>query len=377
MISTRISRRALLANLGMAATATAVARAMPQGVHARRAAAPADAPLVLLNSNENPYGPPPLVADALREALTTANRYPDSRYEQFLARVARLHAMPQKNVIAGCGSTEILKMAADAFTGPDRKLITATPTFEAIGHYARARGVQVETVPLTGDYAHDLERMLASAKNGAGLIYICNPNNPSATLTPADAMAHFIAQLPDGVYVLIDEAYHHFAMGMPQYRSSLEDAGHLPNRVIVARTFSKVYGLAGMRLGYGVSDGATIERMRSCQVFDNLNTAVAAAGSAALDDEGGMRSAVRRIVSDRDDFFRQAAARKLTTIPSCANFAMLKAGRPAGDVIRHFEQRGVLIGRRFPGFEHYVRISFGTPQQMQTFWRVWDEMPAA
>jgi histidinol-phosphate aminotransferase len=145
----------------------------------------------------------------------------------------------------------------------------------------------------------------------------------------------------------------------------------------VARTFSKVYGMAGMRLGYGVADPATIERMRACQIFDNLNTAVASAGSVALEDEGGMRDAARRIVRDRDEFFRQVSARRLEALPSCANFAMVKTGRPAAEVIQYFERKGVLIGRRFPAMEQYVRVSFGTPEQMQVFWRVWDEMHSA
>jgi histidinol-phosphate aminotransferase len=324
---------------------------------------------ILLNSNENPYGPFPSVQAAMEAALRKANRYPDHQYRELVNRIASYNSIAPEQVILGIGSTEILKMAADAFTGPDRPLILADPTFEAIAWYAEKNGARVITVPLTSDYAHDLDAMVSKAPKSGALIYLCNPNNPTASLTPAAKIEAFVNNLPPNVTVLLDEAYHHFAVGAQQYRSFLD--GKNP-RVIVARTFSKVYALAGMRLGYGVSTAETIKQLRSYQTHDNINIAVASCGTVALNDDEAMHAAVARNAADRDAFMRQAQAHVLKVIPSYANFAMFEANRPVKQVIAYFEQQGIHIGRPFPPLNTHVRITFGKPQEMAAFWKAWD-----
>jgi histidinol-phosphate aminotransferase len=329
---------------------------------------------ILLNSNENPYGPFPSVQAAMEAALRRANRYPDHQYRELVNRIASYNSVAPEQVILGIGSTEILKMAADAFTGPDRPLILADPTFEAIAWYAEKNGAPVIKVPLTSDYAHDLEAMVAKAPKAGALIYLCNPNNPTASLTPASKIEAFVNGLPPNVTVLIDEAYHHFAMGAPQYRSFLD--GKNP-RVIVARTFSKVYALAGMRLGYAVSTADTVKQLRSYQTHDNINIAAASCGTVALDDDQAMRAAVARNAADRDAFLRQAQSRGLKVIPSYANFAMFDAGHPVKQVIAYFEQQNIRIGRPFPPYDSKVRITFGKPAEMAAFWTAWDGFSSA
>jgi histidinol-phosphate/aromatic aminotransferase/cobyric acid decarboxylase-like protein len=218
--------------------------------------------------------------------------------------------------------------------------------------------------------------MLARAGSAPSLIYICNPNNPTASLTPRKDLEGFVNRLPANSYVLIDEAYHHFATESPDYVSFLEKPVDDP-RVIVARTFSKIYGMAGMRLGYGISAPETAQLMRRYQIQDNVNMVAAQAGLASLQDAAAMHSAARRNTADRQEFFSQAVRRGLKAIPSYANFAMMDAGRPATEVATYFKSKGILIGRRFPPMENFVRISFGLPEQMQQFWRAWDGMKAA
>ncbi|MBV9436635.1 MAG: histidinol-phosphate aminotransferase family protein [Acidobacteria bacterium] len=347
-----------------------------QAVDAKTALGAARANAILLNSNENPYGPLPKTNAAMQQALGWANRYPDFEYDSLVWAIADLHKVHPHQVVTGCGSTELLRVSACAFLAPGSKLILAWPTFEAIPAYAEPTGAEIVKLPLTSNYAHDLDAMLSHTSSGPSLIYICNPNNPTASLTPRKDLDAFIAKLPSNSYLLIDEAYHHFATGSPDYVSYLDQLTSNP-RVIVARTFSKIYGMAGMRLGYGVSSEETAARLRRFQNQDNVNMVAAQAGLAALQDTVEMQTATRRIVADRQEFFNQASRRGLKAIPSYANFAMMDAGRPASEVSTYFKNKGILIGRRFPLMDNYVRISFGRPTEMQQFWKVWDEMKSS
>jgi histidinol-phosphate aminotransferase len=325
---------------------------------------------ILLNSNENAYGPFPSVL-AMAYPFQGVNRYPDHHSDVISERLAAQYNVELNRVVTGCGSTEILRMAACAFTGPGKKLVMATPTFEAIEGYAAAMQAQVVKVPLAANFSHDLGAMLKAAGTDAGLIYICNPNNPTGNLTPRAEMEAFIARLPKTTRVLIDEAYHDFVPAGADYASFLDhwtDDG----RIIVARTFSKIYGLAGMRLGFGIASKEAAAEMRKHRLEDSLNVFVLRCAMASLDDGAGYRQAVQRNAADREEFMRQAAARKLKLIPSAANFVMIETGRPIRPLIAEFRKNNIAIGRPFPPLDTYARISLGTPEQMKEFWKVWD-----
>jgi histidinol-phosphate aminotransferase len=327
---------------------------------------------IILNSNENAYGPFPSVMKAMQDGLRYANRYPDSHFDALWEAIARTHNASKEQIFLGCGSTDILRMAAECFTGPDRPLITATPTFEALVHYAKRNKAPVTQIPLrTSDYAHDLEKMLAAASSAPSLVYICNPNNPTASLTPRAEIEQFLQKLPQNAHVIIDEAYHHFVTD-PNYRSFAERPIDDP-RVIVARTFSKVFGMAGMRVGYAVAHPQTIEKLGEHYVYDNPNVVGAIGATAGLNDQAGLKAASQRIISDREAFIAAARKRNLKLIPSQANFIMFDSGRPVRQAIEFFAKQNVRIGRPFPPYETHVRVSLGTPTEMQTFWRVWDQ----
>jgi histidinol-phosphate aminotransferase len=331
---------------------------------------------ILLNSNENAFGAFPSVKLAMRDAIDISNRYPDYEFDALYSAIAKHHSVRPENVVIGCGSTDILRMAAEAFCNRANLLVQAAPTFEALGMYAKRRSTNVFAVPLRGDYSHDLDAMLAKIKSeNADLVYICNPNNPTGSITPTAQIESFIQELPQNTHVLIDEAYHHFATEAAGYAPL---AGkHLDDpRVIIARTFSKIYGLAGMRVGYALAHPQTVEQMANFIVFDNPNTLAARAAVAALDDTAATSAAQKRFVDERAEFTRNLEQRKLKYIPSHANFVMFDAARPIHTVIDHFKQSGILIGRPFPPYETFARISLGLPQEMSAFWRAWDKLSA-
>jgi histidinol-phosphate aminotransferase len=371
-----LSRRSFLGTLGLGASAAAVGFTGLESIafgEPPRASTPGGP--ILLNANENAYGMFPSVEKAAVEGLRVANRYPFKIYNDVLERVAACNKVSSKQVLLGNGSTEVLAMCSRAFTGPGRKLMAAVPTFESSLAYSRDRGAQVVEIPLTAGYAHDLDAMLARAGSDTGLVYICNPNNPTASLTPRRDIEAFLRKLPANTYVLIDEAYHHFATDSPDYQSFIEKPLDDP-RVIVARTFSKIYGMAGLRLGYSFATEKTTKLLQSWQLEDNGNMIALHAALAALDDDAAMRGAVARNAADRKEFMRQAAARKLHTIPSYANFAMVESGRPVRDVIKHFRNDNIAVGRPFPRMENFLRVSFSTPDDMAAFWQTWDKLPA-
>ena len=335
-----------------------------------------DGGLIRLNSNENAYGPSAKVADAIRSAVAGANRYARMEYPPLIQRIANFHKIKPEQVLLGCGSTEILRMAAFAFVGKGKQLLQGMPTFEAPEHYARTAGSEVISVRLTPAFAHDLDGMLARANASTTLVYICNPNNPTASLTPRKDLETFISKLPGSTSVIIDEAYHHYAGQSGMYASFI-DRPLEDERVLVTRTFSKVYGLAGLRLGYAVASPKVIQRMRPFATENNINALVTQAAVAALDDTAGVSEFIRRNADDRQEFLNQAMARALKPIDSHANFVMMNTYHPTEEVIEHFRKNGILIGRHFPPMDTYIRISLGRLEEMHAFWRTWDMLPFA
>lgn len=331
---------------------------------------------IILSRNENAYGPSQKVIASMQDSLQFANRYPDPAVKTLHEKIAQSHSIRPEQLVLGCGSGEILSIAASAFVGPGKHLMTGLPTFEAIGRCAKTVGAEVVEVPLAKDYSHDLEAMLAKASATTGLIYICNPNNPTGSLTPRKDLEAFIRKVPATTTVLIDEAYHHFVGATPDYVSFI-DTPMNDDRVIVARTFSKVYGLAGIRVGYAVGAPEKIKALSVRRLPEGINTVGAHCALVAYDDLDYVQMSAKRNAQDRQEFFNQAKARKVQGIASYANFAMLQTGRKATDVIAHFKKSNIEIARLFPSMNTFVRVSFGTPPQMKDFWRIWDLLPAA
>jgi histidinol-phosphate aminotransferase len=372
------SRRGFLHSIGGGAAATAVGRyaladASKAGISGRSNCPQAD-DFILLYSNENAYGPSPKVTSIINSCDLSANRYPRMEYQSLVERIAGANRVKTEQVLLGCGSTDILRMASSCFLGNGKQLIQASPTFEAIEQYARAVGSEVLSVPLARDFSHDLNSMLARTTPNTTLVYICNPNNPTATLTPRSDLEAFIRKLPATTYVIIDEAYHHYTATSAMYASFIDHPVD-SDRVIVTRTFSKVYGLAGLRLGYAVAYPNAVREMRKFRTQDSINTVASQVVGAALDDTVAVEEFVRRNVDDRQEFFNQAMARALRPIDSRANFVMMNTFHPAQEIIDYFRKNKILIGGRFASMDTYIRVSLGRPEEMLAFWRTWDTLP--
>ena len=329
---------------------------------------------ILLYRNENPYGPSEKVLGVLRESAAIGNRYPRTEYDTLTDKLAALHKSKREQIVLGCGSGEILCMAAAAFLGSGKKLVQAAPTFPALGKLAQSAGSEVADVPLNKRYEHDLGGMLDRARASAGLVYIVNPNNPTGTITPRKEIEAFLGKLPSNVTVLIDEAYHHFASPSASYESFLDRPIGDP-RVIVSRTFSKIYGLAGMRIGYAVATPEIAKRLATGFPSWSVSVVSARAASAALDDVDYVRLGVKRNADDRQEFMNQVNARMLRALDSQTNFVMVNPMRPPDEVIEHLKKNNILIGPKYPVLDKYLRVSLGTPSEMQAFWRAWDLMP--
>jgi histidinol-phosphate aminotransferase len=373
-----ISRRVLLRQIGAAAVGAAAVPALAEpSIRPGSDRDGGDAGgNIRLDRNENAYGPSPRAIAAMQDAArTTAFRYPDDDAEVLRDAIARFHRVARDQVVVGCGSTEVLRMAADTFLGAGKRLVMARPTFEPMGDCARRTGASVVAVALTRDYAHDLDAMLARTDAATALVYICNPNNPTGTLTRRRDLDGFIRQLPETAFAVIDEAYHHYAGNSSDYASFIDQPiDH--RRVIVTRTFSTTFGLAGLRVGYAIASRETARLLEAHRLQDNVNVVAARAAVAALADDEHVRLSVARTLDDRQEFINQCHARMVKPIDSAANFVMMTTGAPAPRVIEHFRKNAVLLAPPVPGFETHIRVSLGTPAEMAGFWRAWDLLPA-
>ena len=216
--------------------------------------------------------------------------------------------------------------------------------------------------------------MLGRVDASTGLIYICNPNNPTAILNSRSELEAFIGKLPANVRVIIDEAYHHFAGNSSSYASFI-DRPMDDERVIVTRTFSKIYGLAGLRVGYAYAGAQTARALQAHSFQENVSVVAADAAMAALADTQSVQANIQRNADNRQEFLNQAYARMMRPIDSHTNFVMFKTVRTTDELIDHFKQNNILIGPRYPSMENYIRVSVGLPEEMKEFWRVWDLMP--
>jgi histidinol-phosphate aminotransferase len=371
-----ISRRLLLQQIGAAGTAFAVVPSLtdasPTASLSPSSVAEGGGGPIRLNRNENAYGPSPSAIAAIRDAAEhTANRYPDAEIEALQSRLAELHRVRPEQIVLGCGSSEILRIAVSTLAGVRRRVVIASPTFELIDRCAHEAAADVAAVPLTKNYAHDLDGMLAHVDGATTLVYICNPNNPTGSLTPRKDLEAFLARLPGTTRVLIDEAYHHYVGASSDYASFIDRPLGDP-RLIVTRSFSAIYGLAGMRVGYAVAGEDAARTLAAHRLPENLTTVAARAAVAALNDTEHVRMSARSNADRRQEFFNQANARMLRVIDSQTNFVMLNTQHQATDVVAHFRSQGVLIAGPFASFDEHVRVSLGTPDDMREFWRVWD-----
>ncbi|MEO6447090.1 MAG: aminotransferase class I/II-fold pyridoxal phosphate-dependent enzyme [Gemmatimonadaceae bacterium] len=368
-----VSRREFLSVVGAAGAASSLPWITARGSESRLGGTPARAShlwrgpgdLIRLDSNENPRGPAPAALSALQQTFDLTGRYPDAAEESLRAAIAAHHGVGVESVLLGCGSTEILKIATEAFTSPTRPLVTAAPTFEVPTRTAQRMGTPIRAIPVDASLRLDLDAMLEQS-SGAGLVFLCNPNNPTGTLHGLDTVSRFVrdvqSRAPDA-YTLIDEAYFEFA-DAPAYRTAIPLALASP-RVLVSRTFSKVHGMAGLRAGYAIAHPETISRLLPFRLESGISVLAGAAAITSL----GLSAHVRRQVALNLEArtFAMDAMRSLgyRVVPSQTNFFMADIQRDPKAFQVAMRARGVAIGRAFPPLSTYTRISIGTLDEMQ------------
>ncbi len=318
---------------------------------------------VRLSSNENPLGLSPAAREAVVAAIPDANRYPGDYRAPLMDMLAKHVGVKQENLVLGAGSTEILQMAVQAYQGPQVPLVIAEPTFEDVPRYRQPFAFNMTAVPLTADLEHDITRMreVAEGSRRPAVVYFCNPNNPTGTITSSADIDAWIADAPETTLFLMDEAYFEYADD-PSYWSALKWIDSKPN-VIVVRTFSKIFGMAGMRLGYGLAHPDTTQRMREFVMMNNPNVLAAAAGMASLKDEGLMgrsievNEASKKIVKETCDEL------DLEYLPTNTNFIMHRINGELQSYIGRMREAGVRVGRPFPPMLEWNRLSFGLPEE--------------
>jgi histidinol-phosphate aminotransferase len=361
-----ISRRKFAQLLGAGAACAVIkpTASLAKTVPITHPVAPPLTGIVRLSSNENPYGPSPQGLKAMTNVFHLACRYPDENAAALSAKLAKLNNVTSEQILLGDGSGEVLKLCAETFTGPQRgKLVVADPTFEAILHHATVNGAEVVKVPLTNSFAHDLTKM-AEVTNAA-LVYVCNPNNPTASITPKNELHDFISKTSSPTMILVDEAYFHYADSF-DYDSVIPLVKDHPN-LIVARTFSKVYGMAGLRCGYAVGQAETIAQLRAHQSWDSVNIMAVAAASASLDDASQVANGRRLNQETRTFVTTQLEAMGYNSIPSQANFIMFDVKRPVVPLIKALKDKNVEVGRLFPALPNHMRLTIGKKNEMEAF----------
>jgi len=360
-----LSRRRFAKSMGAALGVVLVAPKLGDSLADARQPIGVPDDVIQLNSNENPYGPFPSARQAMTRSQTVAARYPDALETRMVEAIAKYHGVQPENVLLGCGSGEILRIADMTFLTGGKNVVVAEPTFEAVLGYARVTAANPVKVPLTPDFRHDLPAMAAACNANTGLVYLCNPNNPTATIVHRDEMDSFFSRVPRSTTILVDDAYHHF-VDDPQYATAFDWFPRQPNLIIV-RTFSKIYGMAGMRLGYAVASKENIQAMRPYATWNNANASVLEAGIASLADSAEVARQRKLFINTRGWLCRELDKDRRRYMPSQANFVMIDVGADVRPVIDAFRKRKILVGRKFPALGDWLRVSIGTQKETEAF----------
>jgi histidinol-phosphate aminotransferase len=334
-----------------------------------------DGELVKLASNEAPWGPLEEVQVAAANALHALNRYPDPEKKLLRRRIAERNDLPPAKVTVGNGSCEILLAAADAMLEPGAEIVYAWPSFSMYPHLAAMTGARGVRVPLDDGGYHDLEAMAAEVNHATRIVLVCNPNNPTATALPPDAIEAFVEDLPKHVAVIIDEAYVDFSLTQDPDESL--DLVRRHSNLVVLRTFSKIYGLCGLRAGYAIgpeSFRSAVDRVR--QPF-SVNAAAQAAASEAILHQDEVARRVELNAIERLYVESELDERGLETTESQANFSWVAVGedRDEADIVTGLAQRGVIVRAGSAlGEEGRIRVTYGTRAENERFLSALDEL---
>jgi len=329
-----------------------------------------------LANNENPYGPSETVLKAMNDVWKYANRYgyPDGGIRQ---AIAEHHGVKPEHVLISAGSGEILKVVDTTYLPAHKYFVGPDPTYDSMYRYVTDSKGMALKIPLRKDYTTDIDGIIKAVKQHSrdvGLVYLCNPNNPTGNIVPKDEIVKLLNAVPEEIPVFIDEAYHHF-VDNPRYESSIKYVLE-GRRVIIARTFSKIAALAGMRLGFAIAPPDMVAEMNP-QMIGSISSLVKYGGVAALKDsvyENKMKTVNKQL---RDRTTAELVSYGYEVIPSDANFFMVNMKTDIGPLGQKFAEKGVLVGRKFPPMDNFMRVSVGTDEELKRFMEAFKEiMPA-
>lgn len=327
-----------------------------------------------LASNENAIEPSPRVVEAIAKASKSVNRYPDGGCFYLKKALSEKLSLGQENLIFGNGSDEIISLALRAFIEPGcgEEVIVADPTFLIYRLASVIAGAKVRLVPLK-DYRYDLKGMLKSVNSRTKIVFIANPDNPTGSYVTKQDLDEFIEKVPKDVLVFLDEAYYEFATG-GDYPETIGLIKRQDRNIIVARTFSKAYGLAGLRVGYGMAREDIIAALNKVREPFNVNSLAQAAAIAALDDDQYREASVELARQEKEKLYKRFDELGLNYIPSKTNFVLVQTNRDSVRVFESILKKGVIIREMSPwGLKGFVRVNIGLPEENEMFLKAFDD----
>jgi histidinol-phosphate aminotransferase len=358
-----LSRRELL-------TASAALLAGPKAAFsgdAKVAAAPgtsSGAKPIVLCWNENPYGPSPAARAIISGTIPSACRYPDEEINQLVAVLAHTEGVPTEQIVVGSGSGELLCALGLLHGRNGGEIIAAEPTYAELTNYAKHAGAELKFVPVDKQLNHDLAAMRAAVSDRTRAVYVCNPNNPTGTAISAGAIRSFVESLPESVTTIVDEAYLDFADGSDvRTVSDLVSAG---KRVVVLRTFSKIHGMAGVRCGYAIARADVAAQIAAARM-SSPNIFAMRAARASLGDKTFLADTRRRIVASRTRITGELTRLGLGFAKPQTNFVFFDTGAPLERFDSFMKARNILVGRLFPPYGDWCRITIGTEPEVEAF----------
>ena len=329
--------------------------------------------LAHLSSNENPFGPSEKTLDAMTYAFKYSMRYgyPDNNVTQ---RIADEHGVSRENLLLGAGSGEILEVVGLTYLGHNKKVIGVEPSYSSV--YRHASGIDADTIllPLDADHRQNIEQMVEATNRNyreVGFVYVCNPNNPTGVTISADEIHYLLDNIPEDVPVLIDEAYHHF-VEEPAYEESIKYVLE-GRKVIVARTFSKLFGMAGMRIGFAMAPPEMIEEMQAYST-GSVNALARWGAVAGMEDTASQRMVLDHNRRWREQTITDLAGFGYESIPSQTNFFMVHLRTEVAPIRDAFRERGVAVGRDFPPMLDHLRVSIGNEEEMGRFMNAFEDI---
>lgn len=327
--------------------------------------------VIKLASNENPLGPSPLAVEAIKEFLPRINFYPDGNCFYLKRDLAAKLGLAESNIILGNGADELITLVGAAYLNPGDDIIMAHPSFSEYDFSARLMDAEVVKIPLR-DYRHDLSAMAGAISGKTRVVFICNPNNPTGTIVTGDELEAFLKEVPPGILVVLDEAYKEYVTD-PAYPDSLKFLRGGYN-VLILRTFSKIYGLAGLRIGYGLAGEEVIRDLNTVREPFNVNAVAQVAARAALKDEDHVRRGREANEAGKEYLYREFDRLGLFYVPTESNFIFVKTDRDSRQLFRLLLFKGVIVrtGDIF-GYPQFIRVSIGTGEQNARFIRALEE----